>query len=523
MIKKKEEFSQMTPSSMRKEISGKPMRYDAHSLNKEPENRGNEQADTHNNDATTKMTQVLFGNTLYTKEIPHIPCDKSMINISGKSGNNVPYVIPFSEGMMGRHIMLIGGIGTGKTNAINQILAQMRSVMGNDSVAIIFDTKGDFYNTFYQKGDTVIGNDDNAVDCQGRANYWNIFREIQTGPQMMESIIEISHSLFKEACTKTNQPFFPNAARDIFTATLWHFMTNEEPKKRTNKWLSDFLFYSSTIELREMLNKYPQFRAMISYIQNDNSAQTQGVLAELQQVIRKIFVGNFNKHGTLGLKELTMKKGGGFIFIEYDLSLGSMLSPIYSLMFDIAIKAAIGRDRTPGNVFFVTDEFRLLPNLVHIDDAVNFGRSLGVKFIIGIQNVEQIYESYGEERARSIMSGFLTTIAFRVNDFRSREHIQKSFGMNRKKDSFSNIVATKGLTEETRDGYVVEDWDISNLKTGESIIGMPGIEPFLFKFDYFDENKWIRDHQNKFDNSTNTEVRRSVSKKETQKNFIIKM
>ena len=118
-----------------------------------------------------------------------------------------------------------------------------------------------------------------------------------------------------------------------------------------------------------------------------------------------------------------------------------MLSPIYSLMFDIAIKEAIGRDRSPGKVFFVTDEFRLLPNLTHIDDAVNFGRSLGVKFLIGIQNVEQIYENYGEERARSIMSGFLTTFAFRVTDYRSRQHIQDFFGTNRKKDSFSNIVA----------------------------------------------------------------------------------
>jgi hypothetical protein len=60
--------------------------------------------------------------------------------------------------------------------------------------------------------------------------------------------------------------------------------------------------------------------------------------------------------------------------------------------------------------------------------------------------------------------------------------------VNRKKDSFSNIVATRGLIEETREGHVVEDWDISNLNTGEAIIGMPAKEPFIFRFDYFDEN-----------------------------------
>ncbi len=434
-----------------------------------------------------RMSTVLFGDQLHRDHVPHFDIGTPMINIPGCDGSGNRAYIPFSEGMLGRHIMLIGGIGTGKTNAINQVIAEVRRTMDQDSVAIIFDTKGDFYQTFYTPGDIVISNDETAVDHLGRKNYWNIFDEIQTGERMMESLIEISHALFKDACEKTNQPFFPNAARDIFTAVLWDFMKTKNRKERTNRGLTNFLFSAKAKELKALLNKYDQFKAMVSYIDNEDSNQTQGVLAEMQQVIRQIFIGNFNKYGTLSLKNLTKQKGGRIIFIEYDLSIGSMLAPIYSLMFDLAIKEALGRDRTKGNVFFITDEFRLLPNLVHIDDAVNFGRSLGIKFLIGIQNVEQIYESYGEERARSIMSGFLTTFAFRVNDQRSRKHIQDAFGQNRKKDSFSNIIATKGLIEETRDGYVVEDWDITNLKLGEAIVGLPGREPFLFKFDYFDE------------------------------------
>lgn len=474
-----------TPDRLSTPVSGEPVARQA-STARDP---------VLNENGGTRLSEVLFGNKLHRHDIPAFQESNPYLTIHGQDGAGREAVIPFSEGLLGRHIMLIGGIGTGKTNAINHILAGMRSAMAEDSVAIIFDTKGDFHHTFYREGDVVISNDETATDDLGRANYWNIFEEIQSGQQMMESIIEISHALFHEACARTNQPFFPNAARDIFTATLWHFMTSKGRKEKTNKWLSDFLFSSTTGELKAMLNQYPQFRAMVSYIEKEDSAQTQGVLAELQQVIRQIFVGNFNKHGTLGLRSLTKKKGGRFIFIEYDLSLGSMLSPIYSLMFDIAIKESIGRDRTPGNVFFVTDEFRLLPNLTHIDDAVNFGRSLGVKFLIGIQNVEQIYENYGEERARSIMSGFLTTFAFRVTDYRSRQHIQDTFGRNRKKDSFSNIVATRGLSEETREGHVVEDWDISNLNTGEAIIGMPGREPFLFLFDYFNEDEYFCKHR----------------------------
>ena len=36
--------------------------------------------------------------------------------------------------------------------------------------------------------------------------------------------------------------------------------------------------------------------------------------------------------------------------------------------------------------------------------------------------------------------------------------------------------------EEQQDGFVVEDWDITNLKVGQAIVGLPGEEPFVFAF-----------------------------------------
>ena len=81
-------------------------------------------------------------------------------------------------------------------------------------------------------------------------------------------------------------------------------------------------------------------------------------------------------------------------------------------MFDLAIKEALCRKKSAGSVYFITDEFSLLPNLRHVDDAVNFGRSLGIKFLIGYQNIEQIADIYGEARAHSLLSGFLTGIFF---------------------------------------------------------------------------------------------------------------
>ena len=41
------------------------------------------------------------------------------------------------------------------------------------------------------------------------------------------------------------------------------------------------------------------------------------------------------------------------------------------------------------------------------------------------------------------------------------------------------------LTQDKRDGNMVEDWDICNLSVGEAIIGLPFYPPFKFKCNLF--------------------------------------
>lgn len=426
---------------------------------------------------------VLFGNEL-KPECPTFSSDAPVCFLQGKNSAGAGQAVPLDYDLLSKHILFLGGIGTGKTNAFLQIISQLNQQLSENDVMIIFDTKGDFYREFYQPGDVVISNDRTATGKAG-LDYWNIFNEIDRGERLNESVIEISKALFAEACEKTNQIFFPNAAKDIFMACLLHFVRSIPLEQQTNENLVKYIHASSSADLRHMLESYEDMRAMCSYIANDDSPQTQGVLSELQQVVREIFIGNFAKTGTLALKYLVKNKGGIRVFIEYDLSIGKMLSPVYSLMFDMAIKEALGRSRSEGNVYFITDEFKLLPNLSHIDDAVNFGRSLGIKFMIGVQNVEQLYDAYGEERARSILSGFSTNVCFRVNDAVSREYIQGLFGKNQKLESYIPTNQSRGIVENQREANVVEDWDITRLNIGEAIIGLPGQEPFIFQLNKY--------------------------------------
>lgn len=432
---------------------------------------------------TTTNAKVLFGDELH-RDIPCTASSAPICCLRGCTEQNCNVQVPLDNEILSKHIMFLGGIGTGKTNAFYQIVSQLKQKMTSDDVMIIFDTKGDFYTEFYCPGDVVISNDNTATGTD-RTDYWNLFGEIERGEHAPENVLEISKSIFAEACDKTNQIFFPNAAKDLFYAIVMHFLKSATPEGCTNKNLLKFVSETPSEELRAMLQHYPEFRAMSSYISVDDSPQTQGVISELQQVVRELLIGNFAKHGTISIRDVVRRKSGKTVFIEYDLSTGAILTPVYSLLFDLAIKEALGRKRSEGNVYFITDEFRLLPHLRHIDDAVNFGRSMGIKFFVGVQNVEQIYDNYGEERARSILSGFSTNVCFRVNDAVSREYIQGVFGKNQKLEGHLPTNQRGGIVETQREANVVEDWDITRLRTGQAIIGLPGLEPFVFQLDKY--------------------------------------
>ncbi len=417
----------------------------------------------------------LFDTCQYQEDDPHF-------FLMGHSAQGEPMRIPVGEQMLSRHLLLLGGIGTGKSNAFHFLIRNVRSSLTDRDVAIIFDTKGDFYREFYQPGDVVISNDSRASGGSG-PDYWNLFGEISIDDRIEENILEIAKSFFSEKLAHTTQPFFPNAAKDLFGALLLHMVRSDQFKEvRNNQALRAAFDTFSVSAMKKILQSHQDLKAMTSYIEDEKSGQTLGVVAELQQMVREIFVGNFRKKGSLSMRQLVRQKGGRVIFVEYDLGIGAMLTPVYRLLIDLAVKEALCRTSNEGSVYFFIDEFRLLPHLEHIDDGVNFGRSLGAKFFVGIQNIDQIAAAYGQDMAHSILSGFGTTLAFRVNDAGSREYIKGLFGRNIKLQTYLSAVQNRGVSEQIREGFVVEDEDITNLPVGQAIIGAPGCQPFRFQF-----------------------------------------
>lgn len=435
--------------------------------------------------------KLLYGSIL--SEGKYIPSNETP-QLLFRSAENPNDFFGIDESTLFRHILFMGGSGFGKTNTLFQVYYQLKCARDvKNSVMLVFDTKADYYHHRYFRtpGDIVIGN---SKQFRDQSAVWNIFEEVLADgndPRDYESNArEIAKGLFNGRGSKS-QPFFAEAAMTIFANAIIYFIRRYHDNyenwhnKLNNRYLYLFLTGYSAEQMAEFFKLYPDMRGLQTYFGDGKNNQALGVFAELRGMLDACFRGVFAKeppYGTKGfsIRKAIREKGGKTIFIEYDMATGEALLPIYSVLVDLALKEAMG-ENARGKTYFLLDEMKLLPKLSHLDDAINFGRSKQVAVIAGLQSINQMYASYGQEQGQVILGGFGSVIAFRTPDHTSREYISKLFGPNIV--SYRYYDRNHNPVDREKNGNTVEHWDIQNMDMGWATIGLASQKsPFLFHF-----------------------------------------
>lgn len=440
--------------------------------------------------------QVIYGTTV--KDNPVFDVEKPLIHFPGMCfADGRSFCV--DEKLFSKHILLLGGSGCGKTNTFLFAMRQMLSNLGENDVAIVFDTKGEFYEKFHRPGDYVIGN---SLEFLNKSCVWNIFDEILADGwsdyAVQANAREIAAALF-HGRGSSSQPFFCNAAKELFYAVLMYFLRQAQDNpavwmpRLNNLDLKRALNQFQGNDYVNIFNRYKDLRYMQTYIGNGSSNQALGVFGELNSMVAEFFVGNLAQRDplrNLSVRNAVRRRQGKIIFIEYDLAMGETLTPIYRLLVDQALKEALSRQAAGQSkkchCYLFVDEFKLLPKLQHIDDALNFGRGLGIRVMAGIQSINQLYDIYGQEKGEVLASGFGSLMAFRTNDNVSRDYISNLMGENIVAYQYANELSNSVKTEQ-RQGKTVELWDQLNLGVGQAIVSMGDNPPFLYQFDEYEE------------------------------------
>ena len=251
--------------------------------------------------------------------------------VQGHAGN-----ISFDDSTLSKHVLFLGGIGTGKTNAMKQLVQTLRREAGPDDVFIIFDTKGDFFEDFYRTGDAVLASSPRNVPG---GVIWNLFRDLFGEDQAGRSdqIYEIASTVFSQEISQASDNyFFAAAARDIFAAVVE--VMSEGEAQCSNRDLRETL-ERPVEELLEVLQQHPHLAGSARYLEGDRTPES--VLAFLQQTLNKSFSGVFREAGDFSVRQFVCTKRARALFIEYDIATGSRLSPIYRILMDMAITEAL--------------------------------------------------------------------------------------------------------------------------------------------------------------------------------------
>lgn len=405
--------------------------------------------------------------------------------IPGSHGDPSVYL---NEDTMSKHILALGSIGSGKSTLLYHVVRGILSWNSPNDRYIFFDAKGDYIRQFRNPNTSVsIG-----YDGEYRSEAWNLFADIMDSPAAapdMELLRQIATTLFKRQIDASNNPTFVFGARDLFVGlvkifinrcqragqTSWQYMNNAELKKFFMENARDGQVISN------MVSEDPSLAWLTTYLLAPTSATTQSYLAPLQTMMNDVFVGCFARNGSFSIRQfMRSNTGKRELFLEYDPEKGCIIDTVYTALLDLAIKEAIGRQVSGRNVFFVLDEFPMIPPLTYISQALQFGRSLGVKVIAAIQNTSQMMQKYGEDEAMNIISGFSTVLAFRLFDQRSRDIISGRHGKRIVRINCASSRYNEQDIEEMRDMDVVADWDVTCLQTGQCVVSPYMGDPFLF-------------------------------------------
>ena len=439
-------------------------------------------------------TKTILGQSIEDTPVPVWTADRSRNPFVAFQNPKTQKIFGINKDMLAYGLIAIGAPGTGKTNFLNMTLDRMLATMQPTDIIIIFDTKGDYLETFGSRipdsDKIVIGN----CEAYRRVTFYhNIFAEVMPRgkdgklvytPESDEDALNLCEQLFQSMNSET-QPIFPTMAEQVVAAVMVYFMRTywrKDQSKLNNKEFINFFTHSTNDDLKKVfeLEYMSDQHSCIDYISGKGN-QTQGVNSYVGSVLKKMFVGPFAQADPareFSMRDIIYSGKKKVVFIEYDLCKGKLLDPMYGLLIDRAFANALGgRQKTKTNKYFLLDEMLLLPKIEHMCDSLNFGRSLGVKVMCGLQNICGLEEQYGEAGAKNILSSFQNMIAFRTNDYDTRQFVINRLGENYQ--NFSLSVQQENLNLQ-REGHTVEDWNLLKLKNGEAVVSLAGEESFLF-------------------------------------------
>lgn len=296
--------------------------------------------------------------------------------------------IRIPESLTFKHISLSGASGSGKTQAINSLLKQLRAA-SNQKVLVI-DLNGQFYSRFGQPGDKILSLYDKRTEA------WEFWQENAPPEFFAEALVEE---------LKNGDGFFVPAGRALLTDLI-----------KLNSSISG-LWQDLTSKVGKLLAK---LEGGISPSLLGAEEQAAGVQATASLQLGFLqYINHWSQDKEpFSITQWATSLGSDWVFLivrDQDLS---ACKPLLRLWFDLATLGVLQREENADypHLWLIGDELPGLGKLPSLGKLLSQGRKYKATVLVGYQAAGQINNLYGQDGAKEIFQGLQTKIVFRNID-----------------------------------------------------------------------------------------------------------
>ena len=374
-----------------------------------------------------------------------------------------------------KQTFVVGKPGVGKTNLFNYAILKIRE---RKQKGVIHDYKGDYVEKFYEpsRGDILF----NPLD--ERSVGWCLFNDCKS----VLDIEAFAHALIPEAMPGSD-PFWNNAARDVFMGILYYCYANN---KRTNKDIWETVILPNK-DLYELLLETRGGEVGAKHLANPDGKLAGNIISNMLQYV-KIFDYMSSMRGEFSITDwVTDKSQIGTIFLTNYAKLQNTLKPIISLFIQTVGSILLSQsDNLKNRLFFFLDEFGQLPALATITNLMTASRSKGGAVFIGIQDIGQIDKVYKSDSRKSILNAASNRVVFNCRDYDTAECLSKDFGETEYYENTSTKSLSMGTgdrvstSRQRRKEYLITPVDIQSLSDLSAFISIGKHNATISKWKY---------------------------------------
>jgi type IV conjugative transfer system coupling protein TraD len=354
------------------------------------------------------------------------------------------------------HTLIAGAQGTGKSQ---QFFALMKQVRANGKRAIVYDPSGEFTQVFYREGKDILMN-----PLDARAPNWNIWNEI-TKDYHFDNM---ANGLIPDPAEA--DPFWAKAGRMVLK-DVYKVLGRED--RRTNKDLYDSIAKSNLEAMHALLLG----EAGATYV--DPVTERTGMSLKMT-VQNQLEAFRFlpDEGETFSIRDWIQDESDSWMFITAREELREALKPVLSLWIDTAMKAVLSLDAVhKERLWFFLDELPTLQKLDILKLVLTNTRKYGLCAVLGVQDFSQLYEIYGHDLAKTIISGCQTKLLLRVTDGAAAKLMSELMGQaefDEKEETLSY-----GLSS-SRDGVsVFAKRNLREIVLTSEILTLPDMQGYL--------------------------------------------